>query len=559
VAGSSPPGSSGEDGIVPLTRRRLLALAGGAAAGAALTPTTRACAAGTDGPPKRGGTLALRGVDPLHFDGMLTSSFKTHAALSFTHSRLVRHKAGPAVTPGTFPIEGDLAESWTQPTETTYVFKLRRGVRWQPKPPVNGRELTAEDVRWSVERFLTVPGNVLATTLRLVERVEALDRYTVRFTLKEPFAWFLDMLAAPMAVAIVAKECVDRWGDLKKLEACVGSGPWVLDSYKPNQSLTFVRNPNYFVAGLPYIDRIEVTVDEDAASRMSSFIAGKWDIGYDGGLVFRTEWAQIRDALRQRRPTLRTMDVLANIMSHVSMRVDQPPFNDVRVRRAMSLAVDRQAIMDATSEGTGALNPPIPAGLKEWSLPIAQLGDAARYYKRDLAEARRLLAAAGHPNGLPASVCFTTYGSAILVDQVQLILAQLTEAGIDARLDQKEYGAYFSTCFVGKFDSLAFGPQPNFLEPDGYLTQYLPGEARNQSHVEDAVATDLILRQRRTLDATKRRELIHAVQRHLAAQQYYVAIHSGLSVAVWESALKNYGPNLGYDLGGRLTAAWLDR
>jgi peptide/nickel transport system substrate-binding protein len=541
-----------EDGT-RLTRRQLLGLAGAAAAGAVAPAAARAQA------PKRGGTIAIRGVDPLHFDPMLTSSFKTHTAISFTHSRLVRHKAGPAVTPGTFPLEGDLAESWTQPNETTYVFKLRRGVRWQPKPPVNGRELTAEDVRYSLERFLTVPGNVLASTLRLVERVEAPDRFTVRVTLKEPSAWFLDMLAAPMAVAIVAKECVERFGDLKKAEACVGSGPWMLDGYKPNQSLSFVRNPNYFVQGLPYIDRVEATVDEDAASRMSSFIAGKWDIGYDGGVVFRTEWAQIRDTLRQRRPTLQTTDVLMNIMSHVSMRTDAPPFNDVRVRRAMSLAVDRQTIMDATSEGTGALNPPVPAGLKDWSLPVAQLGDGARYYKRDLAEARRLLAAAGHGNGLPASICFTTYGSAILVDQAQLILAQLKEAGIDARLDQKEYGAYFSTCFVGKFDSMAFGPQSNFLEPDGYLAQYLPGEARNQSHVEDAVATDLILRQRRTLDPTRRRELIHALQRHLAAQQYYVAIHSGLSVAVWEGALKNYGPNLGYDQGGRLTAAWLDR
>jgi peptide/nickel transport system substrate-binding protein len=534
-----------------LTRRRLLALAG---AGVAVAPSIVRAQS-----PKRGGTLALRLWDPPHFDAMLTSSFKTHTALSFTHSRLVKHRAGPAVVPGTFPIEGDLAESWTQPNETTYVFKLRRGVKWQPRPPVNGRELTAEDVRYSVERFMTVSGNVLASTLRVVERVEAPDRHTVRFTLKEPFAWFLDMLAAPMAVAIVPKECVDKFGDLKKVEACVGSGPWMLDGYRPNQGLTYVRNPNYFLPGLPYVDRVETTIDEDAASRMASFLAGKYDIGYDGGYVFRTEWAQIRDALRQRRPNLKTTDVTANIMSHLSMRTDQPPFNDVRVRRAVSLAVDRQAIMDATSEGTGSLNPPIPAGLKDWSLPIAQLGDGARWYTHDVAEAKRLLAAAGHPSGFSAPVCFTTYGSAILVDQAQLILKQLKNAGIDARLDQKEYGAYFATCFVGKFEAMAFGPQPSFLEPDGYLSQYMPGEPRNQSHVNDAVVTDLIVRQRRTLDAAKRRDVIHGLQRHLAGQQYYVAIHSGLSVACWESALRNYGPNLGYDIGGRLTAAWLDR
>jgi peptide/nickel transport system substrate-binding protein len=538
-----------------LTRRDLLGLAGGTLAGTTLIPSRARAQT-----PKRGGTLTTRGFDPPHFDPMLTGNFKTHAALSFTHSRLVKHKAGPAVTPGSFPIEGDLAESWIQPNETTYVFKLRRGVRWQAKPPVNGRELTSEDVRYSVERFMTVTGNVNAYMLKAVDRVEAPDKYTVKFTLKEPFVWFLDMLANPMAVAIVARECVEKFGDLKKVEACVGSGPWTLESYRPNQGLTFVRNPGYFVPGLPYIDRIETPVDEDSASRIAGFLAGKYDIGYDGGYIFRTEWAQIKDAVKQRRPNLKTIEVVANIFSHLSMRTDQKPFNDVRVRQAIALAVDRQGLMDATSEGTGAFNPPVPAGLREWSIPINQLGEGAKYYQHDLVEARRLLAAAGYPNGFQASVCFTTYGSSILVDQMQLMLKYLKDVGIEAKIDQKEYGTYFSTCFQGKFDSMTFGPQTSFLEPDGYLYgYYMPGEPRNQSHINDPVVADLIVRQRRTFDPVKRRELIYETQRHLARQQYYVQIHSGLSIAAWEGALKNYAPNLGYDIGGRLTAAWLDR
>ena len=374
-----------------LSRRDLLRLGGAALAGGPLAPALAHAQT-----PKRGGTLTTRGFDPPHFDPMLTSNFKTHSALSYTHSRLVRHKAGPAVTPGSFPIEGDLAESWTQPNETTYVFKLRRGVRWQAKPPVNGRELTSEDVRYSVERFMTVTGNAYAYMLKAVDRVEAPDRYTVKFTLKEPFVWFLDMLAHPMAVAIVAQECVEKFGDLKKAEACVGTGPWMLESYRPNQRLTFLRHPGYFVSGLPYIDRIEAPIDEDSASRIASFLAGKYDIGYDGGYIFRTEWAQIKDAVRQKRPNLKTIDVVANIFSHLAMRTDQKPFSDVRVRRAISLAVDRQGLMDATSEGTGAFNPPVPAGLKEWSIPMNQLGEGARYYTHDLGEARRLMAAAGY-------------------------------------------------------------------------------------------------------------------------------------------------------------------
>src|SRR5213083_520190 len=245
--------------------RRRDVLAGGATL-AATTLLPRTASAQT---PRRGGTLALRLWDPPNWDLDQTISYKTHIAQTFTHSRLVRHKVGPNVAPGSLVIEGDLAESWTQPNETTYVFKLRRGVKWHNKPPVNGRELTAEDVRYTVERFLTVKGNANAYMLRSVDKVEAPDKYTVKFTLKEPYAWFLDILANPMAVAIVAKEAVEKFGgDLKKPEATIGTGPWMLDSYRPNVGMTFVRNPSYFVAGLPHVDKIEVFVDEDKASRM---------------------------------------------------------------------------------------------------------------------------------------------------------------------------------------------------------------------------------------------------------------------------------------------------
>jgi peptide/nickel transport system substrate-binding protein len=542
-----------------LSRRDLLkwgsaGLAAAAAAPAVWSPVQAQA-------PKRGGTLSLRLWDPPHFDPHLTISYKTHIALTFTHSRLLKHKAGPGVVPGTFPIEGDLAESWTQPNDTTYIFKLRKGVRWQNKPPVNGRELTADDVVYSVERFRTIKGNANAYMLSSLDRVEAPDKYTVKFTLKEPYVWFLDMLANPMAVAVVAKECVEKFGDLKKWESAVGTGPWTLDSYRPNVGYTYVRNPAYLAAGLPYIDKVEVTVDEDNASRMAAFIAGKYDLGWEiTGAINRVDWVQIKDTLKQRRPRLQTAEYPSNVMSHISMRTDQKPFSDPRVRQAMSLAIDRQGLIDATAEGVGVFNAPVPAALKEWSLPVPQLGEGAKYYKYDPKEAKRLLGEAGYPNGFPASMCFTTYGSTTLVDGAQLVLKYLKDVGIDTKLDQKEYGAYISTCFYGKFDSLTYGPQTPFLEPDNFLFgQYYPGETKNQSHINDPVVADMLIRQRRTHDVAKRREVIYDIQRHLAKQQHYVQVPSGISIGVWDSALKNYGPNIGYDYGGRLMAAWLDR
>jgi peptide/nickel transport system substrate-binding protein len=539
-----------------LSRRHLLKLGGAALAGGSMAPALARAQT-----PKRGGTLAIRTWDPPHFDPFQTISYKTHIALSFTHSRLLRHKAGPSVVPGTFPIEGDLAESWTQPSETTYVFKLRKGVRWHAKPPVNGRELTADDIVFSVNHFLTVKGNANAYMLKAVDKIEAVDKYTVKFTLKEPFVWFLDMLSNPHAVAIVAKEVVEKHGDLKKWESVIGTGPWMLDSYRPNVGLTYVRNPNYFIQGLPYIERIEATVDEDNASRMAAFLSGKYDLGWEfPGTINRVDWVQIKDTLKQKRPKLQTVEFPSPVMSHISMRIDQKPFSDVRVRQAMSMAIDRQAIIEAVLEGVGSMNAAVPAALKEWSIPFDKLGEGAKYYKYDPAEAKKLLAAAGYPNGFPGTMCFTTYGSTILVDTMQLVQKDLKAVGIDVKIDQKEYGAYIATCFYGKFDSMTFGPQTGFLEPDNFLFgQYYPEELKNQSHINDPVVADMLVRQRRTLDAAKRRDIIYDIQRHLAKQQYYVQMPSGIYIAVWEGAVKNYGPNMGYDYGGRLMAAWLDR
>jgi len=539
-----------------VSRRDLLALGGLTLAGATLAPSPARAQA-----PRRGGTLSIRTWDPPHFDPFQTISYKTHIALSFTHSRLVKHRAGPGVVPGTFPLEGDLAESWTQPSDTTYVFKLRRGVKFHNKPPVNGRELTADDVVFSVNHFLTVKGNANAYMLRSVDKVEAVDKYTVKFTLKEPFAWFLDMVSNPHAVAIVAKEVVEKYGDLKKPESVIGTGPWMLDVYKPNVSLTYVRNPGYFIAGQPYIDRIEAWVDEDNASRMAAFLSGKYDLGWEfPGTINRTDWVQIKDTLKQKRPKLQTVEYASPVMTHISMRTDQKPFSDIRVRHAMSMAIDRKALIESVYEGVGAMNPPVPAGLKEWSVPFDKLGDGAKYYTYDPAEARKLLAAAGYPNGFPGPMCFTTYGSTLLVDIMQLVTKDLKAVGIDAKIDQKEYGAYISTCFYGKFDSMTLGPQTGFLEPDNFLFgQYYPEELKNQSHINDSVVADMLVRQRRTFDVAKRREMIFDIQRYLAKQQYYVQLPSGVYIGVWEGALKNYAPNMGYDYGGRLQAAWLDR
>ena len=154
-----------------LTRRELLSAAGAAGVTAVALPSR-----GRAQTPKRGGTLTLRMWDPPHFDHILAHAYKTHVVISFTHSRLLRHRAGPNVKPGSLSIEGDLAESWQQASDTTYVFKLKKGVRFHAKPPVNGRELTADDVRYTFERILNDKGSANVSMYRSIAKIEPLDR-----------------------------------------------------------------------------------------------------------------------------------------------------------------------------------------------------------------------------------------------------------------------------------------------------------------------------------------------------------------------------------------------
>src|SRR5438309_8349431 len=238
-----------------LSRRALLKT--GLVAGVTLSAwpfaTTRALWGAEAGQPRRGGILRVRGFDPPHFDPQLTVAPFTQSTLSFVYSRLVRYKVGADVQPGTFSVEPDLAERWEELDDTTYVFHLRQGVKWHNKPPVNGRELVAEDVKFTYERFLREQGNPNRYMLDAVDRIEVVDRYTVKFLLKEPYVWFVNALAYPWSTWVIAPEVVQQFGDLKKPETAIGTGPFRLEHYEPNVKTVFIRHPEYFRAGQPYM------------------------------------------------------------------------------------------------------------------------------------------------------------------------------------------------------------------------------------------------------------------------------------------------------------------
>jgi peptide/nickel transport system substrate-binding protein len=545
--------------VVQAVRRREV-LKAGLAAGVTLSawslPVPPGLWGADAGPPKRGGILRVVGNDPPHFDHHLTRNFKTNTTLSFVHSTLVRHKLGPGIRPGTFSVEPHVAERWEQLDDNTWVFHLRKGVRWHNKPPVNGRELVAEDVKFTYDRFLTEKGNPERHLLESVDRLEVVDRYTVKFLLKEPFVWLVEVLANPRNMWIIAPEVVDKFGDLKKAESAIGTGPFLLERYEPNVKTVFRRNPDYFLPGQPYVDGVEWLVVEDPSTGLAMYRTGQIDCG-------PAAWWGVReqdlDSLKKSHPHVIYQEMLNNVVGRIYMRTDHPPFNDVCVRRAISHAIDRQGLLAAV--GThGEPTPAVARGLAEWSLPIEQLGEGAKYYRHDPQEARRLLAEAGFPNGFQTQFHATGGYGPDFLDAVQMAQHNLKDVGIDAPLKLQEYGAYLATTNQGKFEGMAFGLFGPAWEPDSVLYgPYAPDTLRNSGHVNDPTLTAMLKAQRRVKDGEARKQLIFDIQRYAAEQQYYVHTNVSVITSSWQPYVKNYAPNLSFDVGGGAAALWLDR
>jgi peptide/nickel transport system substrate-binding protein len=548
-----------EQPLSSLTRRDVLKLGGAALAAGATSSVLAGRRPAEAQTPKRGGRFRLRShVPPVHFDPHQTLAFSTMIPLSFVYSRLVKVKGGSAVVPGTQPVENDLAESWERQGDTVYVFKLKKGVRWHNKPPVNGRELTAEDVRYTYDRFLNIKGNSNRFTLEMVDKIEAVDKYTVKFTLREPNAWFIDRLAST-STWIIAKECVDQYGDLKRPESIVGTGPWMYQSYEPNVRMTFVRNPTYFVPGLPYADGVDITLSQDPAAAFAQFLSGDFDFGPEYGMVIRRSDLDI--ALR-RVKGLGMRDYIVVFGGFTAMKLDQEPFKDVRVRRAFAMSQDWREVLEtnAWSQGKGAPNPLIPAALKEWSIPIDQLpAEGRKLYEFDPAGAKRLLAEAGLPNGLKVPIETTPGYGPDWMDAVQVALRNWKQAGIEGDLKLKEYGAFVSSAIFGKFEKMIVTLRGGTTDVDTYFTPFLPGEPLNASGVNDPKLTEMIKLQRRTFDDKKRRDIVFDIQRYASQQVYYGYNASVSAVGAWMPYVKNFGPNIGHDYGGRLMVAWLDK
>ena len=400
-------------------------------------------------PPKRGGTSPRTTAwDPPVIDPRLTQSIGFFQFAGLTSSRLVRY-AFPEEATGTtdFTLKGDLAESWQpSPDHRTWTFKLRQGVKWHNVPPLNGRELVAQDVKYCFEQY--GKEGLQSFTFREIEGMETPDKYTLRVHLHTPNVLFPQNVAESVTI-IFSREVLEEDGDLKK--RLIGTGPYILKEHTRKVRVVLQRNPDYYDKSRPYVDQHVILSAPDYATRLAAFRTGQSDMHYvsapsDAEVVRKTN----PDALVQEYK-----NVLAPF--GLALAQDKPPFNDLRVRRAISMAIDRQKQVDTVFEGHGMLGWGVPYVYYQDTPPTAdQLGPWWRYRP---AEAKKLLTEAGHPNGFPTTLFYYEYWPQ-MTSQVQLVQQDLKKnLNIDVKITKLDYTTYYGRYVEGQWDGMAWGFQ----------------------------------------------------------------------------------------------------
>ena len=352
------------------------------------------------------------------------------------------------------------------------------------------------------------------------------------------------------------REVVEQDGDASK--RVIGSGPFMFDRYESGVGFFGKKNPTYYRKGEPHVDEIQMLIIPDQATRMAGLRAKE----LDGAEVEQ----QDLDSLKQTNPEIQVVEVEFNNMVEIYWKVNKPPFDDVRVRQAFSMAINRDEMIGVVFNGRGGWNSSIPWALTNWHLDPRgpDFGPNAKYFKYDPAEARKLLAAAGYPNGMKIDLVSTPgYGQRV-IQQVEVIQQGLKSAGVEATIKMQEYSAYISTTFLGKFDGgnmIVVGPHGNFNEPhEFFFLKYHPNGPRNAPEINDPTLTAMIEKQMRTLDQADRKKQISDIQRYLAEKMYWVPTAVGFRSMAYQSYVRDAYPRSDFGFGAEVVPKlWLDK
>jgi peptide/nickel transport system substrate-binding protein len=506
-------------------------------------------------PPKRGGVLTRASAwDPPVIDPRLTQSIGLFQFAGLTSNRLLRYVfADEATGYNDLTLKGDLAESWqASPDQRVWTFKLRRGVKWQNVPPLKGRELTAADVKYCFEAY--AKEGVQTFTFQEIEGMETPDAHTLRVHLKTPNALFPQNVAEPVAV-IFSREVLEEDGDLKK--RLIGTGPYILKEHTRKVRVVLQRNPDYFDAGRPYVDEYVILSTPDSATRTAAFRTGQSD-------SLAVQSLSEVEAVRKTNPSAVVQAVPFTLTPFgLALAQDRPPFNDVRVRRAVSMAIDRQKQVDTVFEGHGLLGCGVPYNYYQDMAPTMK--DLGQWWQYRPAEAKKLLAEAGHPNGFETTLFYYEYNPQ-MTSQIQLVQQELKKnLNIGVKISKLDYTGYYGRYVEGKWDGMAWGFQSGHavgLDERAYVYMHSKS-TKNFFKVNDPVIDELTVKLRRAPGQAEQRAMAKKIVDREYDQVLRMWMPWGTQFVLSQPHLRNVGSavmrtTIGYG-SPTIARLWIDK
>jgi peptide/nickel transport system substrate-binding protein len=499
--------------------------------------------------PRYGGHLnvALAG-DPPSLDMHQESTFLVQIPMATAYNTLIEFD--PHGYPNIF---GDLAKSWTVSDDhLTYTFKLHDGVKFH-----DGSELTSADVKASFDRIVFPQEGVVSPRKSFyiaVKSIEAPDRYTVVFRLHYPSPSFLSMLANPFNW-ILAKKYLDQDVHYYKSHE-MGTGPFKLKNYVRGSYIEMERNPDYWKKGLPYMEGITYFIVKDTSARAKAIRSGRVDV------EFRGLPPSDVDAIKEQMGDKVVVAYPKAIFNWgVAVNVDRKPFDDERVRKAMTLAIDRYDMAKTLAPLTGLetvgglLHPDTP-----WALSGEELQAMPGYGKdhaANLREAKRLLAEAGYPNGF--NTVLTNRNIKLpYVDLGVYLISSWKKIGVEAEHKLEESATWSKSRLTRDFE-LLLDPYGSTMigDPDELMVRFVTGQTGNWGRFSEPAADALFNQQKTEMNAQKRIQLVKEMQEAILQKAWWIPALWWTRAEVRSARIRNYEPLPAHHQNRRLEDVWL--
>ncbi|PKB66203.1 MAG: hypothetical protein BZY81_07725 [SAR202 cluster bacterium Io17-Chloro-G4] len=503
----------------------------------------------------RGGSLTVAGfADVPHRDVHQTVQ-ETLASLGpgLAYSRLLRLQPGSGEDQPSLLLECDLCSSWELTSDFAYRFQLREDVRWQNIAPVNGRALVADDLVYSYDRMRT-PGWASAGLFASLGQVETLGPHSLKIDLTSADADALLSLADGHS-KIVAREVVEQFGDLRK-SPVVGTGPWIwVESTDPGATL-LRRNPDYFEAGLPFLEELafrpiksDGNTNSPGIERLAAFQGGMVDMA----ILPPSEWRELQNSGAKVRSVLSRQSGTGVALA---LNVQSQELADVAVRRAILRAIDPWNYVDTVWSGQGFVSVGIPVRSPE---SLLDRNEMRSQYFADPGMARDALSGPLGAGEIEITVRTEYFGDAYLGLE-QRLSDDLRQVGFNPVIRRLNPSQFSESVLNQRDYQIALGVLPPTSTTNSFLTALLHSQGRwNLSGHQDRELDAMIERQASEFDPVKRGEMLKEIQRRVLDQAYLFSPVTGASRWVFDPMVQGFHPNTALSEYHYWSRVWLDR